>query len=162
MLLLDGRRWSHALAQTLRAKMRIETSSRRLLYCICVVSITLRIETLYDYSTIGVCHFSTWCTFYSIRLDPLTKTCFCGFVLKAVQSNKYNVSTSTLKWTRCFKVSRQWIALDINCCACALLMQLASIGHLKPVRHGNRPYEGVVASFELQSGLWRVITVFIY
>lgn len=47
----------------------------------------------HTYSTISVCPLrclsSTLCTFYSIRMDPLTKTCFCGLVIKAIQSSKY-------------------------------------------------------------------------
>lgn len=56
-----------------------------------MASIRLSIQR-HGYSTISVCPLrclsSTLCTFYSIRMDPLTKTCFCGLVIKAIQSSK--------------------------------------------------------------------------
>lgn len=96
-----GRRCSHAFnvlcskSETVNAvaETRIETSSPLAVYAwpvlLSIPNITVH------YSTISVCpppcRFSALCTFYSIRLDPLTKTCFCGLVLKAIQSSKYKV-----------------------------------------------------------------------
>lgn len=80
----------NALCSQSQPTLWIEMSSYCLLFTWPVLdSISNIIPTVQSVSAPLRCLSSTLCTFYSIRMDPLTKTCFCGLVIKAIQSSKY-------------------------------------------------------------------------
>lgn len=80
----------NALCSQSQPTLWIEMSSYCLLFTWPVLdSVSNIIPTVQSVSAPLRCLSSTLCTFYSIRMDPLTKTCFCGLVIKAIQSSKY-------------------------------------------------------------------------